>query len=302
MQIISILLSLTLVSIAQAGLSTRIPKPKWNWHSQNTKTQEFSKHKSPEERRKLSIFPKSYMKYVISSEPIYKIATHKPFVHKAKKPLMKKFNLLDKSSASNENEPKQPNIHGKVIYDNSEDGTPRVESVVFSEEVSIEIIEDKSEESNEIDIDQMKETILQNDEKEMKVTGDTSENKDVLSLKDVIFPPEINMPVEVNSEDKTNNSALDVPAAPANPEEAGIPDTVEFIFIDPAQKTKDSASISSEEDYITTEMYAPPELFRRKRGSNIIEEENLASTVTGYKYTWKDTRLDNESVFKNIHS
>nr|XP_021190962.2 uncharacterized protein LOC110376717 [Helicoverpa armigera] len=300
MQIVSILLSLTLVSLAQAGLSTRIPKPKWNWHSQDTKPQEFSKHKSPEERRKLSIFPKSYMKYVISSEPIYKIATHKPFVYKAKKPLMKKFNFLEKNSASNENEPTQANIHGKVIYDNSVDGAPRVESVVFSEEVSIEIIDDKSEESEEIVIDEMKETIVQNDENELEVTGDVSENKDILSLKDVIFPPEVNMPVEVNLENNTNDF-VDISVAPTSPTESEMPDTVEFIFVDPAQKTKDSVSISSEEDFITTEMYEP-ELFRRKRGSNIIEEENLASTVAGYKYTWKDTRLNNESVFKNIHS
>lgn len=39
------------------------------------------------------------------------------------------------------------------------------------------------------------------------------------------------------------------------------------------------------------------------RSDNIIEEENFGTTISGYKYTGRERRLDSNShlAFKNIH-
>ncbi|XP_026736262.1 uncharacterized protein LOC113499880 [Trichoplusia ni] len=46
-----------------------------------------------------------------------------------------------------------------------------------------------------------------------------------------------------------------------------------------------------------------PSLSRLKRSDNVIEEENLGTTMSWYKVTWRYSRLDdNDSKFRNINS
>lgn len=179
---LQIFISLVVLSVAQAALVTRIPKPNLNsLFSGKSETPEFPKHKSPEERRKFSLFPKSYMKYVISLEPIYKIATHKPIVRRTKNPLMKKLNLHDKKNVIVENETEQPISNPEPKYENTLAVNPKMDNVEASEEVSIEVFENKPEESNEKQNDDSEEeTKLKNDnsEESEKHKNDDTEEED----------------------------------------------------------------------------------------------------------------------------
>ncbi|CAB3232042.1 unnamed protein product [Arctia plantaginis] len=60
--------------------------------------------------------------------------------------------------------------------------------------------------------------------------------------------------------------------------------------------------MSEESKLLTTTEYTLKCQVKVKRSNNIIEEENVDSTVSGYKFTWRDTRLTDNSVYKNIHS
>ncbi|KAJ8728620.1 hypothetical protein PYW07_006316 [Mythimna separata] len=295
MQVTPILITLAVISVVHTAWVTRIPKPKLNsLVSKKLESLETPKYKLPEERRKFSLFPKSYIKYVISPEPIYKIATHKPVVHGTKKPLMKKFHQLDTKKNFVENEVEEPTANEDSMY----------KLTVTPKEASIEVVEENSV-SNEKHNDDSEEEDKphDNDSHEIKMTTVDIEHKESLTLKDLIFPLTEKF-VEATLENKSVEPLVDVSNANENSKESDTPDSKEFIFVDPAHDPTEPGKTSSEEseEFVTTEYYEEPEIVRRKRGSNVIEEENLASTVAGYKYTWHDRRLNNDVAFKNIHS
>ncbi|KAJ8720979.1 hypothetical protein PYW08_006444 [Mythimna loreyi] len=289
MQITPILISLAAISMVHAAFVTRIPKPKFNsLLSKKLESLEAPKYKLPEERRKFSLFPKSYIKYVISPEPIYKIATHKPIVHGTRKPLMKKLHELETKNKIVENETEQPIVNEDSVY----------KLVVTPKETSVEAIEENSLESYEKHNDNSKED-NDNDSHEIKLNKIGTEHKKSTNSKDLTEKS-----AEVAPENKSVEPSIDVSDTNENSKENNSPDSEEFIFLDPTHKpTLTEKPVTEEsEEYETTEYYEEPETVRRKRGSNVIEEENLASTVAGYKYTWHDTRLNNDVAFRNIHS
>lgn len=240
---------MVLVSIVQAAWVTRIPKPKLNsLHSQKLETPEILKHKLPEERRKFSLFPKSYMKYVISPEPIYKIATHKPIVHETKKPLMKKLhNLLDKNYKVVENEAVLSTQSAERILENDLAVTPKVVSIEPSEEVSIEIVKESFEKQN--DFSKKEDEQRNNSTKTKMVTAETKDKE----------TPNV---VEVSQENKSVE-----PDTTKKSKENESADWTELILVDILHKSTESDKVSTEEpeEFVTTEFYEEPKVMRKKR-------------------------------------
>ena len=265
--LLQILICLTVVSIAQAALVTRIPKPKLSsTFSQKLTIPEFPKHKSPEERRKFSLFPKSYMKYVISPEPIYKIATHKPIVHRTKKPLMKKLNLLDKQNIVLENETEQLISNAEPKHEDALTVIPIVDNVVTSEEASVEVVQDKSEESIENKDVESKEETLKNDDSQEddEVKNNSNELKIETPDSEILILETMVKQIELGEENKILDGSADVMDKKENSKDV---DWMEFILVDPTHKPTESDKMSSEEleEFVTTEFYGGPESNRVKR-------------------------------------
>ncbi|KAL0879468.1 hypothetical protein ABMA27_003218 [Loxostege sticticalis] len=76
------------ISIVEAQRYTKFNKPIIDL---NRKPQVTTTPRLPEERRKLSIFPKSMVKYVVTSKPYAKVRTYSPYQVTTKRPVMQKL-------------------------------------------------------------------------------------------------------------------------------------------------------------------------------------------------------------------
>ncbi|KAF9410119.1 hypothetical protein HW555_010695, partial [Spodoptera exigua] len=123
---------------------------------------------------------------------------------------------------------------------------------------------------------------------------DKSDEENIVQLTDIILPPKSEP--EATIENKSKEVLLDV--AEINKS------TIENEANDETNKAIEEENVSNgePEDFVTTDIYEEPVIYRKKRGINIIEEENLASTVAGFKYTVRDRRLNNHLAYNNINS
>ncbi|KAH9643700.1 hypothetical protein HF086_001810 [Spodoptera exigua] len=123
---------------------------------------------------------------------------------------------------------------------------------------------------------------------------DKSDEENIVQLTDIILPPKSEP--EASIENKSKEVLLDV--AEINKS------TIENEANDETNKAIEVENVSNGEpgDFVITDIYEEPVIYRKKRGINIIEEENLASTVAGFKYTVRDRRLNNHLAYNNINS
>ncbi|XP_028158754.1 uncharacterized protein LOC114351666 [Ostrinia furnacalis] len=87
-------------------------------------------------------------------------------------------------------------------------------------------------------------------------------------------------------------------------------DRDEFIFIrdylkapiDIKKAVNNIPAVTDEYVEIATEIASLEEYSRPERSVNIIEEENMGTTVSGFKFTGREPRVNSDLVFKNINA
>lgn len=109
------------VTMIKAQRISKIKKPMIDL---NTRPKMSTTTRLPEERRKLSIFPKNTAKYVVTSKPYAKVRTYSPWEIATKKPLMQK--LLHKDAKNSNIAPVTRSPETKFTYSPLVEHTSRV--------------------------------------------------------------------------------------------------------------------------------------------------------------------------------
>ncbi|CAH0663958.1 unnamed protein product [Spodoptera exigua] len=246
MQLLPILICVGLASITHAKLYTRFPKPKVNYlQLQNSQNYEF-KPLLPEERRKLPLFSRNPVKFVISLEPTNKIS--KPYLER-KKPLMKKLNFQDKKEIYADNEKNQSKAK-KLLNEIDVIQTPVVEVDVIKE-VSVEIIEDEPPEDSEFQNDDSEKQDQFSDIIEPQVSIDNSD-KEIVELDETILPPKTELKTSV--ENVNGEESPDVEETHINLSDNEINVAIEKVNVNDEEEI-DSQNYASEEKNKLSDRY-----------------------------------------------
>ncbi|KAF9796168.1 hypothetical protein SFRURICE_010177 [Spodoptera frugiperda] len=169
---------------------------------------------------------------------------------------------------------------------------PKTEFDSNPENKNVEVLPD-ADETNKSEVIDAAEKDNVNNEESVK-TIDNTEKANTVKLADIILPPKTEFDASV--EKKSGQALPDVVETNKSSSKNEGDDVTDKAI------EKENVSNEEPEDFVTTETYMEPVIYRKKRGINIIEEENISPTVAGFKYNVKDRRLNNHLAYNNINS
>ncbi|XP_050551661.1 protein PFC0760c [Spodoptera frugiperda] len=160
-----------------------------------------------------------------------------------------------------------------------------------------EDIKETNKSFNENKVDDVTEKAnVSNEESEFQndASKEQGDIKDTVQLADIILPPKTEF--DASAENKNGEALPDIEKTNKSSSENEGDDVIEKAI------GEENVSNEEPEEFVTTETYMEPVIYRKKRGINIIEEENVSPTVAGFKYNVKDRRLNNHLAYNNINS
>ncbi|XP_072945611.1 uncharacterized protein [Epargyreus clarus] len=114
---------------------------------------------------------------------------------------------------------------------------------------------------------------------------------DISKSKDTEIKPQIEVTPKNNSESEFSSEEVE--------------DREEFIFVKPKEIKQNGVDVMKDDSIESEENTTVKEeeiKVRHKRSINVIEEENLGTTVSGFKFTGKVAPLSSDLIFRNINT
>ncbi|KAG7304728.1 hypothetical protein JYU34_010079 [Plutella xylostella] len=306
-QILVLLTVLAATAAAQRPMNMTKPKL-----YQVTRKPTSFKHKTPEERRKLSFFPKSTFKYIatpkpqakklMDRKPMLSLKTTLPVVEATKAPKVINRPLLNArkfafttpvttklTTTVKPTEAPQLNQNRYKAYESREE--ERTGEVISGEED----VDQSNEEDYEAQASVIQVNVVKNTLEHKERTNDaTKQNKAV--VKENKSAPKVNENVLSDNVSVDKNGAK---------EKSEIEDN-EFLIVrekrDEGLIIQFPLTMDTEDDEGVTAEYPEELIVHVISKRNVIEEENLASTVSGFRFTGREPRLNNHLKFNNINA